>query len=573
MRGRDSVERAALVIGRRNGQDAGAADAGWLARRDWIGLLEQRVSVEGDDREARRRKVLFTASAVAMLPATLFWPGLYIAYGEYGAAAIPLSYAIFTAADFLILLRLRRFELFRNVQQFLILVLPLGLQLVLGGFVGSSAVILWAFIAVLSALLFGSPRVAGWWFVAYASEVVAAAALQPDLEVDNNLPHGLVTALFALNITAVSLISFAVLHVFLTDRRKLRALEVAFLNQELALRQSERMATLGTLAAGVAHELNNPAAATRRASEQLRDAIDRFERAHVGADVPPLTLEGRELLQSLERPAREAAAGPGELDALERSDRETAVGEWLNEHGVADAWELAPSLVDQGLDLPALSMLADALEPEALAAVLVRAASAFPVYRLVHEIGEASGRVSEIVAALKSYSFLGQAPVQAVDLHEGLDSTLVILRAKLKDGVDVHREYSTELPPVPVYGSDLNQVWTNLLDNAIDAMNGKGTITIRTRRDGDWAVVEIEDDGPGIPEAVRARIFDPFFTTKEPGSGTGLGLSTSYSVVTEKHRGSIAVESQPGLTRFTVRLPLKVASVAAPNTLPADEPV
>jgi signal transduction histidine kinase len=218
-------------------------------------------------------------------------------------------------------------------------------------------------------------------------------------------------------------------------------------------------------------------------------------------------------------------------------------------------------------------MLADALEPEALAAVLVRAASAFPVYRLVHEIGEASGRVSEIVAALKSYSFLGQAPVQAVDLHEGLDSTLVILRAKLKDGVDVHREYSTELPPVPVYGSDLNQVWTNLLDNAIDAMNGKGTITIRTRRDRDWAVVEIEDDGPGIPEAVRARIFDPFFTTKEPGSGTGLGLSTSYSVVTEKHHGSIAVESQPGLTRFTVRLPLKVASVAAPNTLPADEPV
>jgi signal transduction histidine kinase len=397
--------------------------------------------------------------------------------------------------------------------------------------------------------------------------------VQPGLTVDNNLPHGLVSAFFVLNIAAVSLISFAVLHLFLSDRRRLRALEVAFLNQELALRQSEKMATLGTLAAGVAHELNNPAAAARRASEQLRDAVDRFELAHVGAGVPPLTAEGRELLQSLERPAREAAGRPGDLDALERSDRESAVGEWLNEHGVAEAWEFAPSLVDQGLDLPALSKLADALEPEALAAVLVRAASAFPVYRLVHEIGEASGRISEIVAALKSYSFLGQAPAQAVDLHEGLDNTLVILRAKLKDGVDVHRDYSPELPPVPVYGSDLNQVWTNLLDNAIDAMNGKGTITIRTRRDGDWAVVEIEDDGPGIPEAVRARIFDPFFTTKQPGSGTGLGLSTSYSIVTEKHHGRISVESEPGLTRFTVSLPLTVALAAAPNTLPVDAPV
>jgi signal transduction histidine kinase len=561
------------VIWRRTGQEAEAADAGWLAWRDWIGLLEQRVSVEGDDREDRRRKVLFTASALAMFPAVLFWPGLYLAYGENGAAAIPLSYAILTAADFLILLRLRRFEMFRNVQQFLILVLPFGLQLVLGGFVGGSAVILWAFIAVLSALLFGSARVAGWWFVAYASEVVAAAALQPDLEVDNNLPHGLVTALFALNITTVSLISFAVLHLFLTDRRKLRALEVAFLNQELALRQSEKMATLGTLAAGVAHELNNPAAATRRASEQLRDAIDRLELAHVSADVPPLTPEGRELLQSLERPARELAIGPGGLDALERSDRETAVEEWLRERGVADSGELAPSLVDQGLGLPALSKLADALEPEALAAVLVRAATAFPVYRLLHEIGEASGRVSEIVAALKSYSFLGQAPVQATDLHEGLDNTLVILRAKLKDGVDVHRDYSAELPPVQAYGSELNQVWTNLLDNAIDAMNGKGTITIRTRRDGDWAVIEIEDDGPGIPEAARANIFDPFFTTKEPGRGTGLGLSTSHSIVTEKHHGKISVESQPGLTRFTVKLPLKTTSAAAASTLPAGSPV
>jgi signal transduction histidine kinase len=561
------------MIGRGNGQKGGTAHADGLTWRDWIGLLEQRVCVEGDDREARRRKVLFTASVIGVVPAALLWGCVYFAYGERAAAVVPFVHTALTFVNLLIFLRLRRFELFRNVHQCLVLALPFVLQLTLGGFVAGSAVILWSFIAVLSALLFGGPTAAVWWFVAYASEVVAAAALQPGLAVDNDLPHWLVTAFFAANITIVSLVSFAVLLSFVTDRRKLRALEVAFLNQEFALRQSEKMATLGTLAAGVAHELNNPAAATRRASEQLRDAIDRFELAHLRADVPPLTPEGRELLQSLEQPARELAAGPGDLDALERSDRETAVEEWLRERGVADSGELALSLVDQGLDLPALSKLADGLEPETLAAVLVRAASAFPVYRLLHEIGEASGRVSEIVAALKSYSFLGQAPVQATDLHEGLDNTLIILRAKLKDGVDVHRDYSEGLPPVQAYGSELNQVWTNLLDNAIDAMNGKGTITIRTRRDGDWAVIEIEDDGPGIPEAARANIFDPFFTTKEPGRGTGLGLSTSHSIVTEKHHGRISVESRPGLTRFTVRLPLKATSAAEANTLPTGSPV
>jgi signal transduction histidine kinase len=551
------------VTERRNEQDAGRTDS-LPVWRNWAGWLERRVSVEGDDEEARRRKILFTASAIAVVPAGLIWAGIYFAYDEAAAAAVPLAYPLLTFVDLLILLHLRRFELFRNSQQFLILVLPFGLQLALGGFVGGSAVIFWSFIAVLMALLFGSAGAAVWWFVAYASLVVAAAVLQPSLAVDNNLPRWLVTTFFALNITAVSLVAFAVLLSFVTDRRKLRELEVAYLDQELALRQSEKMATLGTLVAGVAHELNNPAAATRRASDQLRDAIGRLELAHVSADVPPLTPEGREVLQSLEEPARELAASSGDLDALERSDRETAVEEWLAQHGVADSEELAPSLVDQGLDLARLSKLADKLEPDALAAVLVRAARAFPVYRLLYEIGEASGRVSEIVAALKSYSFLGQAPVQSVDLHEGLDNTLVIVRAKLTDGVAVRRDYAAGLPPVLAHGSELNQVWTNLLDNAIDAVNGKGTITIRTRRDGDRALVEIEDDGPGIPEAVQVRIFDPFFTTKEPGRGTGLGLSTSYSIVTEKHRGRIWVESQPGLTRFTVSLPLEVASAAAP---------
>ena len=539
------------------GEETRTAGTGSPVWHTWTAWLERTACAEGETRETRYPKMLFTASVIAVVPAGLVWAAIYFAYDERAAAALPFAYVVLTLVDLLIFLRLRRFELFRNAQQVMILALPFGLQLALGGFVGSSVAILWSFIAVLMALLFGSPRGAIWWFVAYVIAIAAAAAIQPSLAVDNNLPHWLVTTLFVLNVATVSLVSFAVLLSFVTDRRKLRALEVAFLNQEMALRQSEKMATLGTLAAGVAHELNNPAAAARRASDHLRDAIGRFELAHAGADVAALTPEGRELLLSLQRTARELAASPSDLDALERSDREQALEEWLEEHGVADGRELAPSLVDQGLDVHGLSRLAGQLDREALPVILRRTTSGFAVHRLLHEIGECSRRVSEIVAVLKSYSFLGQAPVQPIDLHEGLDNTLVILRPRLQEGVDIRRDYCADLPLVPAYGAELNEVWTNLLGNAVDAVDGKGTITIRTRRDGEWVVVEIDDDGPGIPDEAKTRIFDPFFTTKEPGKGTGLGLATSYSIVTDKHHGRISVESRPGLTRFIVRLPLE----------------
>jgi signal transduction histidine kinase len=525
----------------------------WRDRLRWV---EPLVRAPGEDQETRLRKVLLVVASVLVVPAGLLWGTVYLIFQERAVALFPFAYSGLTLLDLFILYHLRRYELFRTIQQFLILALPIAFHLALGGFVGSSAAILWSFLAVLMALLFGGSREAIYWFIAYVSAVVITAALQPSVTIDNALPPWLVLIFFALNVVTVSLLAFVVLHSFVSDRRKLRELEVAARNRELLLRQSQRLASLGTLAAGIAHELNNPAAATRRAAGQLRDAFANLEKAHVQLDAMTLTPAGREMLQSLERQARERASGQSDLDALTRADLEAAVEEWLDERGVADPWELAPALVGLGLDQPALARLATIFQGETLGAALTWIASLVPVYSLLNEIGQGASRISEIVGALKSYTYLGQAPAQEVNLHEGIDNTLIILRNKLKDGVTVCREYAADAPLVPGYGSELNQVWTNLLDNAADALGAKGQITIRTRRQGAWAVVEIEDDGPGIPEENLPRIFDPFFTTKAPGEGTGLGLSTSYGIVTEKHNGEIRVESRPGCTRFTVRLPI-----------------
>jgi predicted CoA-binding protein/signal transduction histidine kinase len=345
-------------------------------------------------------------------------------------------------------------------------------------------------------------------------------------------------------------------------------------NVTAALRQSEKMAQVGTLTAGVAHELNNPAAAVKSGSTQLLDAIQDYGLARERLAGLGLAAEQQHALEALEGKVRSLAARPPDLDALTRSDREAELEAWLDEQDIPEAWEMAPALVSLEFDAGRLAGLAQRFGLEPLPDVIAWLCATYAVHNLLAEIGQGATRISEIVKALKSYAYLDQAPVQAVDVHQGLDDTLLMLRSKLRDKVSVRREYDPNLPNIFAFGSELNQVWTNIIDNAADALDGQADaqITIRTRSEGPWIIVDIADNGPGIPLEIQHRIFDTFFTTKPPGVGTGLGLDISYNIVVHKHKGDLRVFSQPGLTCFTTYLPINPGTVEAspPPSLPGD---
>ena len=323
------------------------------------------------------------------------------------------------------------------------------------------------------------------------------------------------------------------------------------------IERHERLVALGTVTAGLTHELNNPVAAVMRASARLTEMLAEM-RSQVGQMVrSQLPADKLEAIADLAGEALDRRRDAPDLSPMETSDREDELADWLEDHGVPDAWGVAPTLVAAGVELDWLERLAEVVPPPDTHLGLAYPVRALESDALLDEITEAAGRVSALLASAKQYTQMDRAPLQTFDVHEGLDATVTMLGHKLHGGIEVVRDYDRSLPHLAAYPGELNQVWTNLIDNAVDAMDGHGTLTIRTRPGHEnRLVVEIGDTGPGIPDEVRSRIFEPFFTTKPIGKGTGLGLDIAWRIVVGRHQGDIRLESAPGDTRFQVILPV-----------------
>jgi signal transduction histidine kinase len=320
--------------------------------------------------------------------------------------------------------------------------------------------------------------------------------------------------------------------------------------------QRERLTSLGTMAAGLAHELNNPAAAARRGAAQMEEALETIA-STIGRFVSAgIERDQAECLVELQEEAITGAERRTALDALDQADAEEALHERLEELEVPEPWRLAEPLAAAGVERDWVDRVATIAGPATDAAIAWVAAT-LTARGLAAELQESTKRMSDLVGAVKTYAYMDRGELLELDVHEGIQTTLAVLGHRLKHTeIEVVRDYDKEIPKLTARGSELNQVWTNLLDNAIDALGESGTITIRTRRDAGGVRVVVSDDGPGIPDDIRDRIFDSFFTTKEVGHGTGLGLATVHQIVVDRHRGTVTVESQPGETAFSVWLPL-----------------
>jgi signal transduction histidine kinase len=335
----------------------------------------------------------------------------------------------------------------------------------------------------------------------------------------------------------------------------LEGLFLGMRNSQEIIGQRQQLIALGALSAGLTHELNNPAAAAVRATSSLRERVAGMR--HKLAMLAHNELDPRllELLVDVQEEAVLGVANAPKLTAMQESEREDEITDWLDDRGVAGGWELAPIFVGAGTTPEFLDRVADEAPAGLLEGAIRWLAYTLETELLLGEITDSVTRISSLVSAAKQYSNMDRSPHERADVHLGLDSTLVMLAGKLAD-IEVITDYDRSIPPVPMYAGEINQVWTNLIDNAVQAMDGHGKLTIRTYRDDDKVRIEIRDNGPGVPSEIRHRIFEPFFTTKPVGQGTGLGLDISYRIVVTRHGGDLSVQSEPGDTRFLVCLPL-----------------
>lgn len=523
-----------------------------------------------DERAIRR---IFSGASLFVAVAGPIWGSLYMAHGEVGPGLIPFTYGLVTYACFYGLHRTQKWEWFRISQLILIFVLPVALMLSLGGFIPGSAVIVWAVLAPVGALWGGQSRRAVRWIVSFVAVTIVAGLIDPFLRDSNDLPEWLITTFFVMNIGLVNVALCGLIAFYVRQKgelidvmRRNRELEASYLAQEVSLRQSDKLATLGRLSAGMAHELNNPAAAAQQASNQLgqllrSQQLQSVERAGLG-----LHADEQQALDELADKVSGNVRSPVFLDPLDRSDREDAIQDFLAEVGVDDAWELAPSLVSVGMDVSDLATLRSRLRPEKFVDAVNLISLRFTRQSLIEGLNESTDRIINLVGALKTYTYLDQAPQQQINIHEGLDSTLVMLQHQLKSGIEVGRFYGEGIPLIEANGSELNQVWTNIIDNAADAMGGEGTIEIITMSDATTVVIQITDNGPGIPEDIIDNIFDPFVTSKAPGEGTGLGLNIAHNIVTEKHGGTISASSSEAGAKFEIKLPITMAQAGDRNS-------
>jgi signal transduction histidine kinase len=544
-----------------------------MSVRRWIREFARRP----DDTEADAfSKALILVIALSCGACGILWGLLYAAVFGFGPTmALALAFSVIVGGAAVVSARRADHRPLIYAQIACIVWIPALIEWTIGSTASSGLVIAWSFLGPIGALMFLSFRQALVWLGMFLLIVLVSTAFQPALlGAPLPVPAPIQSVFFAMNVGVASVVVFAAAAWFVrTIQRelafRLRAnAALAESHRQLAasqqvLIQSEKMAALGRLSAGMAHELNNPAAAALRSSGQLREAVESLWKASFALGQARLEPEHHDRLDGLTAVAERRARGSQNLSALDRMDREAEIEAALDDLGLAALEARAADLVELGIDAAALGELHDLFGDAALVPALERALLWHTVVSLIGEIEHGSERITGIVGALKSYTFLDRGEAQTVDLNEGLNDTLLMMNSVLKEGITVSRDLDLTLPTITAQGGGLNQVWTNLIANAADAMGGEGELTVRSRREDEEAVIQIIDSGPGIPPDVEDRLFDPFVTTKPAGEGTGLGLYISRNIIVQQHGGTLHADSRPGRTCFEVRLPL-VREDAAP---------